>query len=97
VVAAPSSVAPAPVSAPGAQPATEVLPARGAPPSRKAPKNVVTPVSNAPAAAAPVAQVASTRTLPFTGFAVVPVALGGLALIALGLALRFQTRRRHEG
>jgi hypothetical protein len=38
------------------------------------------------------AAAAQTSELPFTGFAAIPVLLGGLALLAGGLVLRSRTR-----
>jgi LPXTG-motif cell wall-anchored protein len=43
----------------------------------------------------PIASVTAAEqpaTLPFTGFDVVPVAIGGLALLCLGLVVRRRTR-----
>jgi hypothetical protein len=68
-----------------------------------APSKSSAPASaNAPASAPsaePAQQVAATTagsgsTLPFTGYNAIPILVGGLGLLALGLVMRRQTRRR---
>lgn len=45
------------------------------------------------AAAQPAAQVeAGDNSLPFTGFAALPILIGGVALLAGGMVLRYRTR-----
>ncbi|MCW3008761.1 MAG: hypothetical protein JWP17_3387 [Solirubrobacterales bacterium] len=104
---APAPAAEAPIATPAAAPsvsppATVKTPTRHphAVPS-KVPAATQTPVSGEPAPAAegpvavPIASVTAAEqpaTLPFTGFDVVPVAIGGLALLCLGLVVRRRTR-----
>ena len=59
-----------------------------------APEDVVGTADSAAQQSAPqpVAQITDTSGLPFTGFDLALIALGGLALVALGLAMRRLTR-----
>lgn len=64
------------------------------PPSTPPSSASITPVANVEPAA-PVAT-SSRTSLPFTGYAVIPIALGGLALMTIGAVTLLQTRRRNH-
>jgi len=84
-----------------APPKSDVLPETSSggnkPAAEKPAKSDTKPAASAPAAreqgAEPAAQVAANDTdnLPFTGFAAVPILLGGVALMAGGLVMRRRT------
>ena len=94
----PAAPAPAPNAVLGetesGQPAEEA-PAESAPETAATPSEQ--PAETAPAqtqAAQPARQVeAGSNELPFTGFAAIPILLGGIALLATGLVMR---RRSHD-
>jgi hypothetical protein len=52
-----------------------------------------TPTTVSVAQETPATPVAESSSLPFTGFDLVPIAIAGLALLALGAALRHHARR----
>ena len=70
----------------------ETQAAQPAPEEKAAPKTQAKPAkpaAAAPAAAQPTRQVeAGANELPFTGFAAIPILLGGIALLATGLVMR---------
>jgi hypothetical protein len=71
-------------------PATEVIPPVTAKGGRPEPKT--TPIADV----TPTPPATTASTLPYTGLDVIPIALAGLAVLGLGLALRFQTRDRRR-
>ncbi len=88
----PTPPAPEPEPIPAAEPSSE-KPEQPEQPAAKA-ETTTKPVAET----SPVAQAAAVPQeghLPLTGYNALPVAIGGLALLGLGLALRLQTRRQN--
>lgn len=100
--ATPAPVQPVPATPATPAPAQNVLPEQtsgGAPEAatKPAPESGTAPADSQPATkeqgAAPSEQVAATGApiLPFTGFAAIPILLGGIALMAGGFVMRRRT------
>ena len=87
--APPAAGAPAPAPSPQSEVLGEEEQSAPAPAAAAAPAPAVQPARQVEAAA-------KSGELPFTGFAALPILLGGLALLTTGLVLRRRTHERRD-